>query len=126
MLIVGLATGFDHVARRVIGFFLAVAIVIFVLIRVFGVQSTTPPPAQPGFGDQAPASPAEQIVTISIGGLLLLAAMVGIIILIALWMRRTPAPDGLIRAAKDSRHGGATGSASGPRRPPRSRPMSPS
>jgi hypothetical protein len=96
MLIVGLATGFDHVARRVIGFFLAVAIVIFVLIRVFGVQSTTPPPAQPGFGDQAPASPAEQIVTISIGGLLLLAAMVGIIILIALWMRRTPAPDGLI------------------------------
>jgi hypothetical protein len=96
MLIIGLASGFDRVARRVIGFFLAVAIVIFVLIRVFGVQPTITPPTQPGFGDQAPASPAEQIVTISIGGLLLLAAIVGIIILIALWMRRTPAPDGLI------------------------------
>ena len=95
-LILGLATGFDYVARRVIGFFLAVAIVIFVLVRLFGRTSTEPPPTQPGFGNGAPTSAAEQLVTISIGGLLLLGAIVAIIVLIALWMRRAPTPDGLI------------------------------
>ncbi len=95
-LLIGLATGFDYVARRVIGFFVAVAIVIVVLVRLFGRTSTAPPPTQPGFGSEAPASTAEQLVTISIGGLLLLGAIVAIIVLIALWMRRAPAPDALI------------------------------
>jgi hypothetical protein len=35
-------------------------------------------------------------MTIGIGGLLLILAIVGIIVLIALWMRRAPAPEGLI------------------------------
>jgi hypothetical protein len=96
LLILGLATGFDYVARRVIGFFLAVGIVIFVLIRVFGVRSTETPPAPPDVGNQAPASTAEQIMTIGIGAFVLILAVVGIIVLIALWMRRAPTADGLI------------------------------
>jgi hypothetical protein len=109
MLIVGLATGFDYVARRVIGFFLAVAIVIFVVVRLFGNKTPETPPTQTGFGDQAPASPAEQLFTISIGGLLLLAMIVGIIVLIALWMRRAPVPDGLVGETRTIDPGGTGG-----------------
>ena len=96
LFLLGLATGFDRAARRILGFFVAVLIVVFVLVRVFGSTLTPADPASPGIGSQPPPSTAEQIVTMSIGGLLLLGMIVGIIILIALWMRRTPAPDGLV------------------------------
>ena len=94
LLIVGLATGFDRAARRLLTFFAGVVIVLFVLVRIFGVTSAPPNPATAGNAAQPPASTAEQIVTFGLGGLLLLGMIVGVIVLIALWMRRTPQPEG--------------------------------
>ena len=113
LFIIGLATGFDRAARRVIGFFLGVAVVVFVLVRFFGKQPTQTPPTQTDFGSQAPASPAEQIFTIGLGGILLLGAIVGILVLIAVWMRRTPIPDDPVDETRTIDQGGVE---TGPRR----------
>ena len=96
MLIVGLATGFDRAARRVLAASAGFVIVIFVLVSVFGM---TPQPIEPPTaGPPEPARPptTEAIVTIGIGGLLLLALIVAMILAIALWMRRSPAPGGAV------------------------------
>lgn len=111
LLVIGLASGFDRTARRVIGFFLGAALVIVAVIRLFGSRPATTTAAAPAASDQAPP-PAEQIMTIGIGGLLLIGAIAGIALLIALWMRRMPTPDGGIgeRRTIDS-----TGDGSAPR-----------
>jgi len=96
MLILGLATGFDRVARRVLGFVVAVSAILIIIIRLFGSTPTTTPPVRPGFGSDAPASTAEQLMTIGLGGLLLLLIILGIIVLIAVWMRRAPLPEGVV------------------------------
>jgi len=92
LLILGLATGLDRTARRVLIFFAIVCAVIFILPR--SVQPPTGAVATSGaaFGDQ-PSSTAEKIMTAGLGGLLLLAAIVTVIVLVALWMRRTTPPD---------------------------------
>jgi hypothetical protein len=92
LLIVGLVTGFDGAARRIIGFFFVVTVVVSVLLRIFGGRSA-PPPAVPETPAQASPSGADQLFTIGLGGLLLLGAIVGIIVLIAVWMRRAPTLD---------------------------------
>jgi hypothetical protein len=97
MLIVGLATGFDQAVRRLFALGALVLVVLFVLVRLFG--RVVDLPTQGGGGDAGtapPPEPAEHVFTIGIGGLLLLGAIVGIIVLIALWMRKTPAPEGLV------------------------------
>jgi hypothetical protein len=96
LFIIGLATGFDDVARRIIGFFIGLTIVIFVVVTIFGPRTLPTPPDQPALGNPTAPSPAEQIFTLSLGGLLLLVAIVATIVLIALWMRRAPAPEGLV------------------------------
>jgi hypothetical protein len=101
LFLLGLATGFDRAARRVLGFFVAVVVVLFVLVRFFGPRADSTETAGAGTGAQPPPSAAEQIVTISLGGLLLLAAVVAIIVLVALWMRRTPPPDGLVGETRE-------------------------
>jgi hypothetical protein len=91
LLIVGLVTGFDGAARRIIAFFLVVTVVISVLLRIFGGRSISVPPVTPEVPTQAPPSAAEQVFTMGLGGLLLLGAIAGIIVMIAVWMRRAPA-----------------------------------
>jgi hypothetical protein len=93
MLVVGLAAGFDATARRILGFCVAAVAVLIIANRLFGEPGNRPPPATPGAPSPPPEPTAQQLVAIGIGGFLLLAALVGIIVLIALWMRRTPAPD---------------------------------
>ncbi len=101
MLILGLVLGFDSTARRLLLALATIVSVIVVLALIFNLTPTAIKPQDRGGGSLAPpASTAEQIFTISIGGVLLLGAIVGIIILIALWMRRTPVPDGLVRETR--------------------------
>lgn len=99
MLIAGLATGIDRAAVRrfvVLGSFIVV--VLFILFRLFGKVSNGPtsPGADDGGTGPPPPEPSEQLFTMGLGGLLLLGAIVAIIILIALWMRRTPAAEGYL------------------------------
>jgi len=96
LFIVALATGFDDMARRIIGFFIGLTIVIFIVVTIFGPRTLPTPPDQPALGNPTAPSPAEQIFTLSLGGLLLLIAIVATIVLIALWMRRAPGPEGLV------------------------------
>ena len=91
LFILGLLTGFDRTARRVIGFFAAVAIVAWLLTRGPFAQ-TLPDPGAAGGGGQGVPSPIEQMVTVSLGGLVLLGLVVGVLVLVALWMRRVTPP----------------------------------
>ncbi|MEO5939794.1 MAG: DUF4129 domain-containing protein [Candidatus Limnocylindrales bacterium] len=93
LLVVGLISGFDRTARRILGFFIAIVIALVVLSRGLGVTFDLPQTAAPSAAK--PTSPTtEQLMTIGIGGLLLVGLIVAIIVAIALWMRRTPPPDG--------------------------------
>lgn len=96
LLILGVATGFDRVVRRVFIFFAFVVVVLFILIRLFGRVAAPTDPAGGSGGGTGTASPVGQLVTVGLGGLLLFGAIAGILVLIALWMRRTPPPDGAI------------------------------
>jgi hypothetical protein len=95
LLVVGLLSGFDRTARRILGFFIVIVVALVLISRGFGINVEIPDTTTPASAE--PPSPAsEQLVTIGIGGLLLLAMIVGIIVVIALWMRRTPPPDGAL------------------------------
>ncbi|HET7703262.1 MAG TPA: DUF4129 domain-containing protein [Candidatus Limnocylindrales bacterium] len=92
LFVIGLATGLDRAARRVLGFMVVAVVIAFLLARGPGAI-LLPDPAPPGTGGQAEPSPVEQMVTVSLGSLLLLAAVIGVLILVALWMRRVRPPD---------------------------------
>lgn len=108
LLIVGIATGFDRVARRIIVTFAIVATVAIVVIRLFG---RPPLPADPNGGplaDQAAPSDASQVVAAGLGGLLLVGAVIAILVLTALWMRRTPVALGQVGETRTIDPGGDT------------------
>ena len=99
LFLVGIATGFDRTARRVLLFFALVTIAILALVAGPG-QIARPDQAPPGYTGQNAPTTGEQVVAASLGGLLLLGAIVAILVLAALWMRRVPPPDGAIGEAR--------------------------
>ncbi|HET7029050.1 MAG TPA: DUF4129 domain-containing protein [Candidatus Limnocylindrales bacterium] len=90
LLVVGLASGFDRTARRAVLFFGSVLVVIYLLSRG-PIQVVLPNPNAPGAAGQGVPSTGEQVIFASLGGLLAVAGLIAIVVLIALWMRRTPA-----------------------------------
>ncbi|HET7703685.1 MAG TPA: DUF4129 domain-containing protein [Candidatus Limnocylindrales bacterium] len=92
LFVIGLATGLDRTARRVLGFMIVAVVIAFLLARGPG-GALLPEAAAPGTAGQGEPSPVEQMITVSLGGLLLLAGVVGILFLVALWMRRVRPPD---------------------------------
>lgn len=95
LFVLGLATGFDRTARRVALFFvLAVSAAYLLVAGPIAVQ--LPNPATPGFAGQGAPTTAEQVVAVSLGGLLLVLAIIAILVVIAIWMRRTPQPAGVL------------------------------
>lgn len=108
LFLLGLATGLDRSARRVLGFFVVVGVVGWLLTRG-PIEVTLPDPNAPGAAGQGPPSPVEQMVTAGLGGLLLLAAVVGLFLLIALWMRRVRPVDDLVAEERSIEPGGDPG-----------------
>jgi len=107
MVILGLIWGFDSLARRILVALTVIVTGIVVVARIFNPAPGAIEPPEHGGGPLAESSStAEQIFTLSIGGVLLLAAIVGIIILIALWMRRTPLPEGFVKETRTIDPGG--------------------
>jgi hypothetical protein len=94
LLIIGFATGFDRAARRILLFFSGVVVVLIILVRFFGSTDGPPPPAAAGQPVLPTYEDTNQLFTIGVGGLLLFLAVVAIVVAIAMWMRRTPPPDG--------------------------------
>lgn len=108
LFLLGLTTGLDRTARRVLVFFIAVGIVAWLLTRG-PIEVALPDPNTPGAAGQGPPSPVEQMVTASLGGLLLLAVVVGLFILITLWMRRVRPVDDLVAEERSIEPGGDPG-----------------
>ncbi len=96
LLLLGIATGFDRTGRRLLAFFIAVVAVLFILTRVFGGTDGPLPSGAAGGSSVPPPSPAQDVVVMSLGGIVLLGLVVGALILIALWMRRTFPPTDLV------------------------------
>ena len=108
LFLLGLATGLDRTARRVLVFFIAVGIVAWLLSRG-PIELALPDPNVPGSAGEGPPSSVDQLVTASLGGLLLLAAVAGLFLLIALWMRRVRPVDDLVAEERSIEPGGNPG-----------------
>ena len=93
LFIVGLAAGFDRTARRVVLFVVAAVVVVYLIVTVFGSNGALPAPPQIGVGGPSEPTVADQVLSVGLGGLLLLVAIIGILVLAAVWMRRTRPPD---------------------------------
>jgi MFS family permease len=93
LLIIGLATGFDRTARRIMVFLGAAAVGVYVLVTLFAANRAPPPPPPGIGGGQGQPAVADQVMTLSLGGLALLAAIIAVLVLAAVWMRRTRPPD---------------------------------
>ncbi|HXI82386.1 MAG TPA: DUF4129 domain-containing protein, partial [Verrucomicrobiae bacterium] len=74
-----------------------IGLILLVLVRVFGKVPTVPLPTT-GQGDvQSQPSLADQLMTISLGGVLLVGAIVLVLVLAAVWLDRTrPVDDDLV------------------------------
>ena len=97
LIIVGMATAFDRTVRRVLLLLGLAAVIVYILVALFGRSNLPPGPTIPGFGGPAAPSPVEQLLTVSIGGLILILAVAGMLVLIALWMRQArPGRDDLV------------------------------
>jgi hypothetical protein len=96
LLILGLVSGFDRTALRILAACAGFVAVVFILVNVFGMTAETLPPAPGGPPELTRPPNTEQVVSIGIGGLLLLALIVAIILAIAFWMRRSPPYEGAI------------------------------
>ena len=107
MLVVGLAMGFDRTGRRVLGFILVAGLVVYTLSRT-GVPGLIPAPAVPTAVGPPEPSPVEQMLTMSLGGLLLIATVAGIVLLVALWMRRVKPIDESVLEERTIEPGGDT------------------
>jgi hypothetical protein len=92
LLVLGLLTGLDRTTRRILALVFAAGIVLLVLMRIFGGSPSSPNPAPGAAAGQGRPSVADQVMTISLGGLLLVAAVIGILILAAIWLERTRPP----------------------------------
>lgn len=115
ILIVGLVTGFDRIARRVLLIVLIDVGIIYAAVLLFGRRSTPDTTTATGVAGTEPPSTAEQLMAMSIGGLILLLAVVGILVLVAAWLRRRrPPEDDLVAETRTIDRGGPT--ARSPRR----------
>ncbi len=93
MLVIGFLIGLDRTTRRVLGVVLAVAVVMLIAFRIFGGQTVVPGPLQGITSGPDRPSVADQLMTVSLGGLFLVAAVVSILILAAVWLQRTRPPE---------------------------------
>jgi uncharacterized protein DUF4129 len=97
LLVIGLLTGLDRTMRRGLIVVFGIGLILLVLVRVFGKVPTVPLPTT-GQGDvQSQPSLADQLMTISLGGVLLVGAIVLVLVLAAVWLDRTrPVDDDLV------------------------------
>ncbi len=93
LLVIGLTMGLDRTARRVVGFVLAAGAVTYLVLMVFQGTGGLPaaPPGPPTAADRPTV--ADQILTAGLGGLVIVVAVVAILILAAIWMRRAAVPE---------------------------------
>ncbi|HEX3427388.1 MAG TPA: DUF4129 domain-containing protein [Candidatus Limnocylindrales bacterium] len=93
LLVVGLLTGLDATVRRILALIFAAGIALLVVLRLIGANPATPNPApSPAAGQGRPAV-VDQLMTISLGGLLLIGAVIAVLVLAAIWLERTRPPD---------------------------------
>src|SRR6185312_10924311 len=79
LIVVGMATAFDRTVRRVLLLLGVAAVLVYVLVALFGRSNVPPGPTIPGFGGPAEPSPVEQLLTVSIGGLIVVLAIAGML-----------------------------------------------
>ena len=91
-LVFGLASGFDRAARRLV---LSTGLTLFFLYLLTGgpLHDLLPVLGNPALGGDGQTTAGEGVIAASLGGLLLVGALIGVVVLIALWMRRSAPPD---------------------------------
>jgi len=117
LLVVGLLTGLDRTVRRILALIFAAGVVVLIVVRIVGGSPANPNPAPVVPAGQGRPSVVDQVMTISLGGLLLIAAIIAILVLAAVWLERTrPPAEDLVDEFRTIDRGEVGGS---PRRRPR-------
>jgi hypothetical protein len=92
LVIAAMIAGFDRGIIRVVATLVVGMIAFYVLVSGTGTSSRPPRLPGAGSGSADQGSVAEGVATAGLGGFLLFAAAVGVIVLAAIWMRRTRPP----------------------------------
>jgi hypothetical protein len=116
LLVVGLTVGLKRTARRVIALIVIGGGLVWVFVRIFGNPGEPVESPPPGPSGPVEPSAADQVLTLSLGGLLLLLVAGTILILAALWLRRAQPPAEDLVEETRSIDRGTDGPGRGPRR----------
>lgn len=115
LLVAGLVIGFNRTARRIVTIILVGGGAVYLLVVLFGGNGREPEPPPAALPGEVEPSVVDQLLTVSVGGILLLVAVALILALAAVWMRRTQPPDAdLVRETRSIDRG-----SDGPSRPRR-------
>jgi hypothetical protein len=96
ILVVGVIIGFEMRTVRIIGIFLVAGVVIGSILSLLGGQPV-PAPHSGGGGTPAAVAPPPAADLIAWAGLVVIVAVIAIVILARLWMRRPPDVDDAVR-----------------------------
>jgi hypothetical protein len=101
LLVLGLLTGLDRTLRRALGLILVGGLILLIAIRIFAGNSGGSTPTTGVVAGQSRPSVVDQVMTISVGGVLLVLAILAILILAAVWMERIRPPgDDLVEESR--------------------------
>lgn len=93
LLVASFVLGFDRTWRRVIGLIVAAIVVVFLLVTFFAGPGGKAPPPVAGVPGTTMLNPVDQVMTVGLGGLVLLLGVVGVLVLATMWMRRIVPPE---------------------------------
>ena len=91
LVIVALSAGFDRSAIRLISALIVFQLGIYLLVSRLGPGRPLPEVPDAGSGSEGNAV-ATDLLTLGLGGLVLLAVVIAIVVLATIWMRRTRTP----------------------------------
>jgi hypothetical protein len=89
LLIVGFFVGFNRRSLGILGFSVLVTAVLATFLQLFATNNATPPPPNPGGGlPSEPPVAAGTSVTLGVLGVVIAVAIIAVLILARLWLRR--------------------------------------
>ncbi len=91
LVVIALSAGLDRGAIRVLLGLIVFQVVVYLLVARLGTGGTLPQVLEPG-GGTGGDSDASTALTIGLGGVVLLAAIIAIVVLATIWMRRIRPP----------------------------------
>ena len=117
LLIVGFFVGFDRRSAGILALAVIGTAAVASLLQLFAASNPTPPPSSPATGTPLPPEENAAVpVAFGVLGILLGVAVIAVLVLARLWMRRTRDDDDLVPETREIDRGDLDGGRATPRR----------